>query len=90
MKRLYIIAHGTVQGVFFRHNARKKAQELGLKGYVKNLPDETVEIVAEGDENKLKELVDFCKNHPGASKVSDVKVSYEDAKNEFEDFEVRY
>lgn len=90
MKRIHLIAYGDVQGVFYRSNTRKKASELGLKGYVKNLPNGNVEVVAEGSENKLNELIEFCKNNPGYSDVSKVEVKEEKAKNEFKDFEVRY
>ena len=47
MQRAHLIVHGLVQGVFFRYNAKKEALNLGLKGYTKNLPDGTVEFVAE-------------------------------------------
>jgi acylphosphatase len=81
---------GYVQGVFFRDNTKKKAKELGLRGYVKNLLDGSVEIVAEGDESNLKELINFCRNNPSSSRVKSIKVDYEEVKNEFEDFKVRY
>jgi len=58
MKCIHLIVSGRVQGVFFRANVRNKANELGLKGYAKNLPDGNVEVVAEGDEEKLEELIE--------------------------------
>ena len=90
MKRIHLIAHGQVQGVFYRDNTQKKASELGLKGFVRNLPDGTVEVVAEGSEDKLNELISFCKNNPGSSNVDKVNIKEEKATNEFRDFEVRY
>ena len=90
MQRVYIIVHGSVQGVFFRFNARRMASDLGLKGYAKNMSDGTVEIVAEGSEDKLKELIEFCKKGPEAAEVSKVDVEFSKASNEFEGFEVRY
>ena len=90
MRRLHLKITGYVQGVFFRDSTKKKAKELGLRGYVKNLPNGSVEIVAEGDEENLKELINFCRNNPGGSKVKSIKVSYEEVKNEFRDFEVIY
>ncbi len=89
MKRIHLIIIGYVQGVFFRDSTKKKAKELGLKGYVKNLPNGSVEIIAESDEEKLKELINFCRNSPGTSRVKRIKVNYEEVKNEFRDFEVR-
>ena len=61
MKCVHLIVSGRVQGVFFRDNTRKKAIELGLNGYAKNLPDGNVEIVAEGSEDRINELIEFIK-----------------------------
>ena len=58
MKRIHLIISGDVQGVFFRHNTNKVGNRLGLKGFVRNLPDGKVEVVAEGDEKKLRELIE--------------------------------
>ena len=90
MKRIHLIAYGNVQGVFYRSNARKKASELGLKGFVRNLPDGAVEVVAEGAENNINELIKFCKNNPGYSNVDKVEIKKEKPTNEFDGFEVRY
>ena len=49
-----MVVQGNVQGVIYRFNTQKKALELGLKGYAKNLPDGSVEVVAEGSEEKLR------------------------------------
>ena len=65
MQRTHIIVHGLVQGVFFRYNTKKEALSLGLKGYTRNMPDGTVEIVAEGQKDRLDGLVEFCKSSPG-------------------------
>ena len=90
MKRAHLIVHGLVQGVFFRSNTIREASNLGLKGYAKNMADGSVEIVAEGPEDKLQKLIEFCKKGPGAAEVSKVNVKFEKAKNEFDVFEVRY
>ena len=90
MQRVHIIVHGSVQGVFFRSNTRMMASDLGLKGYAKNMPDGSVEVVAEGKEDKIKELIEFCKKGPEAAEVSKVDVEFSKASNEFEGFEVRY
>ena len=89
MKCIHLIVSGRVQGVFFRDNTRKKALELGLKGYAKNLPDGNVEVVSQGDEIKLKELIDFINKGPGIAKVNDVKIKYKESEN-FKSFEIRY
>lgn len=78
---------GKVQGVFFRANVKRKADELNLKGYAKNLENGNVEITVEGDENKMNEFIDFIKNSPGASKVTNLEVKENKPRN-FEEFEV--
>jgi len=89
MKSLRLIISGKVQGVFFRHNTKKKADELGLKGYVRNLPDDSVEVVAEGSREKLDELAEFCRNNPGFSEVDDIKAHFEESKSKFSDFQIK-
>ena len=89
MKRAHLIVHGSVQGVFFRANARRKAIELGLKGYAKNMADGSVEIVAEGSKEKLNELIEFCRKNPGKSSVIKVDIKFENFKNEFNAFEIK-
>ncbi|MCC7528064.1 MAG: acylphosphatase [Candidatus Melainabacteria bacterium] len=66
--------HGRVQGVFFRQSAREKARELGLSGWVKNMPDGTVEAVAAGPENVVNELIAWCKKGPAYARVDKVNV----------------
>ena len=90
MQRVHIIIHGTVQGVFFRANTRDAALKLGLKGYARNIDDGCVEVVAEGPEDKVKELIEFCKKGPDASSVEKADVKFGKATNEFEGFEVKY
>ncbi len=89
MKCVHLIVSGKVQGVFFRDNTRKKAVELDLHGYAKNLEDGTVEVVAQGDENKINELIDFIKKGPGISKVVDIKINHKELEN-FSGFEIKY
>ena len=90
MKRANITIHGLVQGVFFRANTVKAAMALGLRGYAKNMPDGTVEVIAEGPEEKINELIEFCKKGPEAAKVSKVNVKFGKARNDFGGFELRH
>jgi len=90
MQRVHMIIHGIVQGVFFRANAKNVAERLGLKGYARNMANGCVEVVAEGPEQKIKELIEFCKKGPRAARVDKVDVKFEKASGEFEDFEVRH
>ena len=90
MKRLHLIVSGKVQGVFFRHNARKKAIELGIRGWVKNTDAECVEIVAEGNEGRLDEFLEWCKKGPEKSEVEFIQIENEKYTEEFEKFEIKY
>ena len=90
MKRVRIVIHGMVQGVFFRANAKEAADRLGLKGYAKNLPEGAVEVVAEGPKEKLDELVAFCKKGSERARVDKVDVHIVEGSNEFEGFEIRH
>ena len=69
---------GKVQGVFFRSNARKKALELKIRGYAKNLENGQVEIVAQGNDDKLKDFVKFLKSGPGYANVYDMRIKHKD------------
>lgn len=89
MKCVHLIVSGRVQGVFFRDNTRKKANELGLNGYAKNLADGDVEVVAEGNEDKLKELIDFIKKGPGIASVTGIQITHKQPEN-FKNFEARH
>lgn len=89
MKCVHLTVSGSVQGVFFRDNTRRKALELGLMGYTKNLADGNVEVIAEGNENKINELIEFIKKGPGIAKVSGVKIKHKEPEN-FSNFEIRY
>ena len=70
-----------MQGVFFRDSTKRKAIELGLVGYARNLSDGTVEVLAQGTEEKINELMEFIKNNLGYSKVEDVKINYKELEN---------
>ncbi len=87
VKRLHIVVHGIVQGVFFRANTVSTAKGLGLTGWVRNRNDGSVEIIAEGKQDKLIELLEWCKNGgPASAKVEKVDYNWEEAKNEFKAF----
>lgn len=66
------IIYGRVQGVFFRAFVNRCAKELGLAGYVCNLPDGTVEVRVEGEKQQLEELVGYLKKGPPGARVDKV------------------
>ena len=69
-----ILVSGRVQGVFYRQRTKEKAIELGITGYVKNLPDGNVHILASGTSSQLNQLVAWCKQGPPAAVVTAVQV----------------
>lgn len=87
--RIHMIVSGNVQGVFYRASTRKKAGDLGLKGYVRNLPTGDVEVVAEGRKPPLDRLIEFCRKGPEGADVRNIDIRWERPKNEFRGFEVR-
>lgn len=85
----YLKVTGHVQGVFFRAWTRDKARELGIAGWVRNCPDGSVEAHLEGDESKVRWLIDLIGEGPPGSRVDNVRST--DAKiEELGTFEVRH
>ncbi len=88
--RLYAVFAGTVQGVGFRYFVRNVAKKMGVKGYVRNLPDGTVEVVAEADEKTLREFLKAIEKGPPLAEVTDIRYQFEDKDGGFTDFEILY
>ena len=86
--RVRLIVEGRVQGVWFRDSTRRQAQQLGVYGWVRNCPDGTVEVLAEGPEEDVRRLVAWCHRGPSAAKVSHVHENREPWTGEFNSFEV--
>lgn len=78
MTRRRVVVHGHVQGVFFRETARRAAERHGVAGWVRNLPDGTVEAVLEGESDGVARLVAFMREGPRGAKVERVDVSEEE------------
>ena len=89
-KRIHIFVTGRVQGVFFRQSTRVMAIKNNVNGWVRNLDDGRVEIVAEGQESNIDALVVWCKTGPANSRVDEFELSEENSTDEFANFEVRY
>jgi acylphosphatase len=73
VKRERVVVHGNVQGVFFRENARRRAQQEGLSGWIRNRSDGTVEAVFEGTPDRVARLVAFCEQGPRGARVARVE-----------------
>ena len=88
--RIHVFVSGRVQGVFFRSNTKRVADNLGIKGWVRNLPDGRVEVVAEGEKNRIDNLIKFLKKGPATARVDNVEIESQEYKGEFQDFSIRY
>ena len=74
MKTVRLIIKGKVQGVFYRATAKDVADVMGVKGWVRNLPDNNVEITATASEETLQKFIGWCKQGPPKSRVEDVVI----------------
>lgn len=88
MPQVHLFISGGVQGVFFRLHTHKKATQLKLTGWVRNLPDGRVEAFAEGDENLLEEFVEWCHQGPPAARVEKVDAKWDEGENKFNSFRI--
>ena len=89
-QRLNAIVYGRVQGVGFRYFVLQQAVALGLSGWVRNMSDGMVEVLAEGDSASLQELLVALHEGPDAAYVRDVKYHFSIATGEFSRFDIRY
>jgi len=89
-ERLVAIVYGIVQGVFFRYNTKLEAIRLGLTGTVRNLPDGSVEVIAEGPHKRLEELLSFLHRGPDPAVVERVEARWEEPSRAYPDFRIVY
>jgi len=90
IERWQLRVSGKVQGVSYRAYTEQKAQDLRLTGLVRNLPDGQVEIIAEGPQNDLEALKDWCLSGPPQARVDDVATETHAATGEFSGFRIAY
>ncbi|MDD2769372.1 MAG: acylphosphatase [Methylococcus sp.] len=88
MKRVHMHVEGRVQGVWYRASAAKRAEALGLTGWVRNLPDGRVELVAEGDAAAVDALLGWCRRGPPLARVTQLEVRETSVTGEFGGFAV--
>jgi acylphosphatase len=88
VKSVAIIVSGTVQGVFFRASAKKKADQLNIYGFVRNERDGSVFLEASGEEKNLNEFIEWCRVGPAHARVTECDVR-EIAAREFKDFQIQ-
>jgi len=88
--RVHLFVSGRVQGVFFRQSLKVIAKKNNVLGWVRNLTDERVEAILEGDSKSVNSVIDWAKTGPANSRVDNIEISNEEFKNEFSTFEVLY
>lgn len=87
-KRIHLVLRGRVQGVFFRASAQREARRLGLTGWVKNRNDAAVELVAEGEEDQVKDFLSWAQHGPSTARVDKVETRWRSYTGEFPDFRI--
>jgi acylphosphatase len=84
----HAIIRGRVQGVFFREETRRAARGYGVSGWVRNLPDGTVEAVFEGTREQVEQVLEWCRKGPPFARVDKVDVKWKSAAGKFSDFNI--
>lgn len=85
---LHVRVHGRVQGVNYRMFTQRQASGLGLKGYVRNLPDRSVEVCAEGEHKQLEQLLENLEKGPPAARVDTVETVWSEYTGKFASFSI--
>jgi acylphosphatase len=81
---------GVVQGVFYRYSTQQKAQELGVKGWVRNCGDGSVECLVEGERDKVEALIQWCHLGPPGARVEKVTAHWEEYTGDLKGFSIKY
>jgi acylphosphatase len=88
--RAHLFVRGKVQGVYFRQNTMMVAARYGVTGWVRNLKDGRVEVIVEGNEMDVVNVIEWCHVGPAKATVNDVAIGYENYTGEFQEFKVSY
>jgi len=88
--RARVVIFGRVQGVFFRVETQRAAERVGVKGWVRNRADGTVEALFEGPKEAVDSVISWCHQGAPAARVTDVSVEWEDYSGEFQGFRITY
>ncbi len=87
-RRLHLVIRGIVQGVGFRFFVERHARRLGLRGWVRNVADGSVEVLAEGPEEALRLLLEQCQQGPRSAHVEKVETQWLPPANDLNDFQI--
>jgi acylphosphatase len=89
-RRAHVFVSGRVQGVYYRSYAMDAARELNLTGWVRNIRGGRVEMVLEGEEEAVQEMLEWCWRGSPSSRVSNVEAEWDEPTGEYDDFTVTY
>jgi acylphosphatase len=88
--RAYLRIYGRVQGVFFRATMREVARRYGVVGWVRNMPDGSVEAVVEGPREAVEKVIEWAHEGPPLARVEKVDIVWEEPRGDMDDFIIRY
>ena len=89
-KRVHLLISGKVQGVYFRQSMMETAEKNNVLGWVRNLPDNKVEAILEGNDSNVDAVIEWAHFGPAGAVVDELKISEENYTGEFLEFEIRY
>lgn len=89
MKQVHLLISGFVQGVGYREFVKREAEKLGVLGWVRNLRDNRVEVIAQGDEETLKKFIKICEKGPFLADVKNIAIDWQEPSEIFAEFEQR-
>ena len=75
MQTVHLVIKGKVQGVYYRASAKDVAREVGVTGWVKNMPDGNVEVIVSGSEERVEKFIEWCRKGPKNAEVTEVIVN---------------
>ncbi|CUR52662.1 Acylphosphatase [Nitrosotalea devaniterrae] len=89
-KRAHLLIKGRVQGVYFRQGMMETAEKNNVLGWVRNLPDDGVESILEGNDSNVDAVIEWARFGSAGAVVKELKITEEPYVGEFSDFEIRY
>lgn len=89
MEQAHLVISGRVQGVFYRASCQEVAIMHGLKGWARNLITGEVEVIVQGERDKIEKLIEWCKKGPPGANVSNIKVKWENVSEQYLSFEIK-
>ena len=89
MYQAQLIISGKVQGVFYRASCQEVAQGLGLAGWARNLSTGQVEVLVQGEKEKIEKLIEWCKKGPPEARVNEVKTEWQDLSGKISNFTIK-